>query len=49
MNRFQRRLGLIGIVSLYLYRCGPRERGTIFDAHGILHRSGGFHGSDVDR
>jgi len=33
---------------LYLFRRGSRERGTIFDAHGILHRAGGFHGSDVD-
>ena len=49
MNRFQRWLALIGIVLSHLFRRGPRERGTIFDAHGILHRAGGFNVSHVDR
>ena len=49
MKRCQQAAGVFRNCPRYLYRFGARERGTIFQPHGVLHRAGGFHGSDVDR
>ena len=49
MTHFQRRLVFFGIVLVYLYRFGARERRAVLQPHGVLHRAGGFHGAHVDR
>ena len=49
MNRFQRRLTLIVIVLCTYFSAAHESAGQSSDAHGILHRAGGFHGAHVDR
>ena len=49
MNRFQRRLGLIGIVLSTCFGVVHESAGQSSDTHGFLYRAGGLHVTHVDR